>query len=210
MNLGLKSRKGFITGGTWCVDHNKLVKDWPKEEEVAEIIGNMDTDDAVDILDDFDSKKAEEIIANIEDTDIQDDITELLEHNEDTAGGLMSTEVFEVSKAFKKSDVIGLIQEKDEDLETIYDLYVIDEKFKLLGSCTLRKLLTQKADVTLEEIMEIEDIKSLRPQTHWKEVASFMSKYNLINVPITDKENELLGIVSVDDLLPWLLNEKRA
>ena len=38
MNLGLKSRKGFITGGTWCVDHNKLVKDWPKEEEVAEII----------------------------------------------------------------------------------------------------------------------------------------------------------------------------
>ncbi|MBT7610604.1 MAG: magnesium transporter [Bacteriovoracaceae bacterium] len=184
-----------------------LVKNKPAEE-VAEIIGNMDTDDAVDILDDFDIEKAEEIIANIEDTDVQDDITELLEYKEDTAGGLMSTEVFEVSKTFKKSDVISLIQEKDEDLETIYDLFIIDEKFKLQGSCTLRSLLIQKSDVMLSEIMVEKDIKSLCPETHWKEVASYMSKYNLINVPIIDNENELLGIVSVDDLLPWLLNEK--
>ena len=186
-----------------------LVKNKPLVE-VAEIIGNMDTDDAVDILEDLDVLKAEEIIANIEDSEVQDDITELLEYREDTAGGLMSTEVLEVSKTFKKSDVISLIQEKDDDLETIYDLYIIDEKFKLLGSCTLRSLLVQKEDVTLEKIMEIDDIKSLNPNTHWKEVASFMSKYNLINVPIIEQEGKLLGIVSVDDLLPWLLNEKRA
>jgi magnesium transporter len=179
-------------------------------EKVAEIIGNMDTDDAVDILDDLDTEKAEKIIANIEDTEVQDDITELLEHKEDTAGGLMSTEVFEVSKLFKKSDIINLIQEKNDDLETIYDLYIIDEKFKLLGSCTLRSLLIQKSDTTLEEIMEVNDIKSLKPETHWREVAVFMSKYNLINVPIISAEDKLLGIVSVDDLLPWLLNEKRA
>jgi magnesium transporter len=185
-----------------------LVKNKPLIE-VAEIIGNMDTDDAVDILEDLDLQKAEEIIANIEDTEVQDDITELLEYREDTAGGLMSTEVFEVSKYFKKSDIIHLIQEKDETLETIYDLYIIDEKYKLLGSCTLRRLLTQKEDIILEQIMETYDIKFLRPDTHWKEVASFMSKYNLINVPIIGPEDKLLGIVSVDDLLPWLLNEKR-
>ena len=122
----------------------------------------------------------------------------------------MSSEVFEVSKELKKSDVISLIQDKDEELETIYDLYIIDEKFRLQGTCTLRQLLVQKDDLTLGEIMEKEDIKSLTPETHWKEVASYMSKYNLINVPIINESHELLGVVSVDDLLPWLLNEKRA
>ena len=57
--------------------------------------------------------------------------------------------------------------------------------------------------------MEKEDIKYLTPEVHWREVAEFMSKYNLINLPIIDKSNkELLGIVSVDDVLPWLLDER--
>lgn len=179
-------------------------------ENVAKILENMDTDDAVDILDDFSAEKAEEIISNIEDQETKEEISELLVHEEDTAGGLMSSEVFEVSENLKKSDVIKLIQEKNDELETIYDLYIIDSHFKLQGTCTLREMLIQKDDLTLGEIMDREDLKSLTPDTSWKEVASYMSKYNLINVPIVSEDQELLGVVSVDDLLPWLLNEKRA
>lgn len=176
-------------------------------EEMAKILEKMDTDDAADILDDMDEEKAEEIISNIQDEEIQEEIEELLEHEEDTAGGLMSSEVFEVSKDLRKSDVLKLIQEKHEELETIYDLYVIDEKYHLLGTVELRKLLIQTQDVTLNEIMETEDIKKLSPDDHWKDVAEMMNKYNLINAPVVDGENELLGIISIDDVLHRLLDE---
>jgi magnesium transporter len=178
-------------------------------EETAKILENMDTDDAADILDDMDEEKAEQIISNIQDEEIQEEITELLEHEEDSAGGLMTTELFEVSKELTKADVLKLIQEKHEELETIYDLYVIDEENKLLGTLELRDLLIQTDEkITLGEIMTTKHMHLVSPGSHWKEVAEVMDKYNLINVPVVDDEKgELLGIISVDDVLHRLLSE---
>ena len=178
-------------------------------EETAKILENMDTDDAADILDDMDEEEAEQIISNIQDEEIQEEITELLEYEEDSAGGLMTTELFEVSKDLTKADVLELIQEKHEELETIYDLYVIDEDNKLLGTLELRDLLIQiNEKITLGEIMTSKNMHLISPGSHWKEVADVMDKYNLINVPVVDdKNNKLLGIISVDDVLHRLLSE---
>lgn len=176
-------------------------------EKAAKIIENMDTDDAADILHDLGEAKANAIIDKIEDEETKEEVQELLEYDEDTAGGLMSTEVFDVKEHLKKSDILEFITKEHEDLETIYDLYVTDDSNRLIGTCSLRDLLIHKEDVIISDIMNEDDMKTLPPDTSWKDVASFMSKYNLINVPIIDKEKELLGIVSVDDLLPWLLDE---
>ena len=120
----------------------------------------------------------------------------------------MSTEVFEVHPEMTKNEVIESIPDVFEDVENVYDLYIIDDDGILLGTCSMNELLRQRENLEVKEIMESTDIKCLPPDLHWKKVASFMSKYNLINVPIVDETNTLLGMVSVDDILPWLLDER--
>ncbi len=177
-------------------------------ERAADIIENMGTDEAADILDDLSDEKREDIIQRIDDEEIQEEIKELLEYDENTAGGLMSTEVFEVFPGYSKEKIMKIIQEEHDDIESIYDLYIVDNQQKLLGTCSLNRLLIQKENINVGDIMNSHDIKSLEPNIHWKKLSSYMSKYNLLNVPIVDKTNKLLGIVSVDDILPWLLDER--
>lgn len=176
-------------------------------EDVADIIEQMDTDDAVDILGDLSESKAEAIIQEIDDKEIQEEISELMEHEEDTAGGLMSSEVFEISPDSTRSEVMDFIIEKHDDFENVYDIFLVDDKGALVGTCNIKNLLIQKENVKMKEIMEDRDLKTLTPDVHWKEVAKYMSKYNLINLPIINDERHLLGIISVDDVLPWLLDE---
>ena len=186
---------------------SKLIKG-ETPEDAARIIENMGTDEAADILSELDKEQASAIISNIQDDETGEEIQELLEYEDDTAGGLMSSEVFEINLNSKKSDVINKIQNEHDEIESIYDIYIIDEDNKLVGTCPLSKILIQIGDIKITDIMTKDDIKSLTPYVSWKEVASFMSKYNLINVPIVDDSNILLGIISVDDVLPWLLDEK--
>lgn len=178
-------------------------------ENAAKIIENMGTDEAADILHELHTDRANAIISKIENDETQEEIQELLEYDEDSAGGLMSTEAFEMHPSTKKTDVLKYIQENHKDLENIYDIYIVDEIGKLLGHCSLYKLLIQIEDIELKDIMKSEDILSISPSADWKEVATFMSKYNLINTPVIDDSNTLLGIISVDDILPWLLKEKK-
>ncbi len=178
-------------------------------ENAAKIIENMGTDEAADVLNDLSEDKKDEIISKIKDDEIQEEILELLEYEENTAGGLMSTEVFEISPELKKTEVLQFIQNEYDDIESIYDIFIIDKCEKLIGTCSLTKLLINKKNVIIGDIMESTDLKSLSPETHWKAVATFMSKYNLINVPIVNEQNKLIGIITVDDILPWLLKEKQ-
>lgn len=177
-------------------------------ERAADIIEEMDTDDAADLLHELGEKRAEDIISRIDDDEIQEEIQELLEYQDNTAGGLMSTEYLAVFENDKKDSILEKIYEQHEDLETIYSIYIVDQDEKLIGQCSLRKLITQKENIEIGAIMNSKDIKYMTTDSTWKEVASFMSKYNLMYTPITNDTKELLGIVSVDDLLPWLLNER--
>ncbi|OUR96345.1 hypothetical protein A9Q84_08290 [Halobacteriovorax marinus] len=177
-------------------------------ERAADIIEEMDTDDAADLLHELGEQRAEDIISRIDDDEIQEEIQELLEYKDDTAGGLMSTEYLSVLADDKKDDILKKIYKEHEDLETIYSIYIVDKNEKLIGQCSLRKLITQKDNIEIGEVMNSKDVKSMQVDSGWKEVASFMSKYNLMYAPIINESKELLGIISVDDLLPWLLNER--
>lgn len=181
-----------------------LIKTEPPEH-VAEIIENMGTDEAADLLNDLSETEANDIISKIKDDETQEEIQELLEYEEDSAGGLMSTEVFFVRPDMRKSEILGHIQENYEEFESIYDIYIVDQDRKLIGACSLKDLLIQIEDAPISDIMIKDDIKFLNPDMHWRETAQYMSKYNLINVPITDENKKLLGIVSIDDILPLTL-----
>ncbi len=175
-------------------------------DDVAKIIENMDTDEAVDLLNELDDKEASEIISKIEDNEIQEDIQDLLVYKEDSAGGLMSTEVFKITPQNTKTEILDIIQKNQDDFSSIYDIFIIDQNQNLIGTCPLAQLLIQSENIMIGDIMNKQDIKSLSPDAPWKEVAHLMSKYNLINVPIINQSSKLLGIISVDDVLPWLLN----
>ena len=176
-------------------------------DKVAKIIETLGTDEAADILNELDDEKADEIISNLNDNELQEDLHELLEYNSDTAGGLMSTKILTVNGKKNKSEILTIIKENYKGFDSIYDIFVVNKEDSLLGTCSLQKLLIQNDFVPIEDFMtKTEKIITFFPNTPWKELAKHMSKYNKINIPITNKNNTLLGIVSVDDVLPWLLN----
>ena len=169
----------------------------------------MGPDEAADILGEVADEKKEKIIEKFEDNNLKEEIKELLEYEEDSAGGLMSSEVFEITPELNKNDILKIIKREFDDLESIYDIFIVDKNKKLIGHCPLNKLLISDDNISVGKIMQQEDIKSIDPHASWRDVAVLMSKYNLINIPVTNfKSSELLGIISVDDILPWLLDEK--
>jgi sporulation protein YlmC with PRC-barrel domain len=175
-------------------------------EKAADIIEMMDADDAADLLNELDEAQADAIISNIEDIETQEELQELLEHDEDTAGGLMTSEIFEVKSNLQKHEVLEMIKQSHTEVASFYDIYVVDENKNLIGTLSLQELLIQSEHAYIKDIMNSTDMKFLHADTHWKEVAAFMNKYNLITVPIVSETHELLGMVSVDDVMDRLLS----
>jgi len=177
-------------------------------EEVAEIIENMGTDEAADLLSELSSKKAQAIIDKIEDEETKAEIKELLRYEEDTGGGLMTTDLLQVQASTTIADIIHEYKTNYEDYDAVYDIYVVNDDEVLLGVLPLKKLFMLPQELSAVDAMEGQDIKSIHPGADWEDIAEIMSKYNLVNLPVVDEERKLLGMVSVDDVLPWLLDEK--
>lgn len=177
-------------------------------ERAAEILEHMEPDDAADIISDLPGKEALKIFANIDDNEVQEEIQELLAYEPDTAGGLMSTAFFQAAPDHQLPEILELIKQTADEYESVYDLYVLDEQMRFVGICTLRELICAPAETRIREIMKRDDLKMATPEQSWQEVMSIMYKYNLSMLPIVDAETtEFLGVVSLDDLLPYMWKE---
>ena len=172
-------------------------------EQAADILEEMEPDEAADILSDLSDAKAEELLETMEPADAQE-VEELLEHDEDTAGGLMTTEHVAFSPTLTAGEAITRIREEAKDAETIYYLYVTDPQERLLGVFSLRELILADPGHRLEQIMHA-DVVSVRPDTALREVAELQTKYNLLALPVVGGEGEILGIITVDDVLNLIL-----
>jgi len=176
-------------------------------EDMAKIIENMDTEDAADVLAELSDEKQNEIISQIEDLDTKEELQDLLEYDENCAGGLMSPDYLEVRSHALKKDILDIIKNEADEFKTIYTIFIVNELNKLIGTCELKNLLMASDDCPISEIMDSNDLKFLTPDIYWEEVAEFMSKYDLMHVPILEEDHSILGIIAVDDVLPWLLDE---
>jgi magnesium transporter len=172
-------------------------------EKAADIIEEMHPDEAADILSDLPVDKAKEILENIEKEEAED-IQELLSHEEDTAGGLMTNEFIAYSPGTTVREAIKEFRKDAEEVETVYYIYVTDTDEKLLGVISLRELLIADLDATLSDIMETK-MKMVTPDIDEVEVAEIISKYNLVALPVVDAEGFFLGIVAVDDVVDRIL-----
>lgn len=172
-------------------------------EKAADIIEEMPPDEAADVLSDLPVDKAKEILEHIEKEEAED-IQELLSHEADTAGGLMTNEFIAYPPEITVREAIDRFKKDAEEIEAVYYIYVIDENEKLIGVMSLRDLLLASLDSKLSDIMETR-IKTVTPDTDEDEVAEIISKYNLVALPVVDNEGIMLGIVTIDDIIDRIL-----
>lgn len=172
-------------------------------DKAADIIEEMPPDEAADVLSDLPVDKAKEILEQIEKEEAED-IQELLGHEEDTAGGLMTNEFIAYPPETTVREAIDRFKKDADEVETVYYIYVTDENEKLLGVVSLRDLILSDLDSKLSDIMA-KKLKTVTPDTDEVDVGDIVSKYNLVALPVIDTEGSLLGIVSVDDILDRVL-----
>ncbi|MBS1113216.1 MAG: MgtE intracellular region [Nitrospirae bacterium] len=172
-------------------------------DSAADIIEEMPPDDAADVLSDLSVDKAKEILEHI-DKDEAEDIQELLSHEEDTAGGLMTNEFIAYPPELLVKDAIEKFRIDAEEVETVYYLYVTDADEKIMGVISLRDLLLAPPDVRLSDIMKTK-LKIVSPETDEMAVAEIVAKYNLVAIPVVDSEGYMLGIVTIDDVVDRIL-----
>jgi len=168
--------------------------------EISEIVGEMDSDDATDIIGDLEDEKAEDVLQQMEAED-SSEVKELLSYEEDTAGGIMQKEFVIVRSTDSINQAVEIIREEAPDNEHLYHVWVTDEKGKLRGIVSLKKIIValNTPSVIMADIMSTEVI-SVDVDTDREEVASIMRKYDLVSVPVVDKEEHVVGKISFDDI----------
>jgi CBS domain-containing protein/sporulation protein YlmC with PRC-barrel domain len=169
----------------------------------SDIVERMPPDEAADLLGDLPSEKVKELLESIERKGAQD-IQELLAHEEDTAGGLMTNKFIAYTPELPVKEAIERFKIDAHNIETVYYIYVVDENKKLTGVTSLRDMLLASPNVPLSEIMETK-LKVVNPETDQHVVAEIISKYNLLALPVVDHDGVLLGIVTIDDIMDILL-----
>tara|TARA_B100000470_G_scaffold193200_1_gene161113 strand:+ start:164 stop:1537 length:1374 start_codon:yes stop_codon:yes gene_type:complete len=160
--------------------------------EIAHLMGLVNEDYATAVID---LLQAEE----------QEKLEEIMAYPEDSAGILMYTDVFTLHEETKAIDAIAALQDQEE-AEMVFYLYAVDDDGRLTGVVSLRNLVTTSSDTTLENIMS-RRVHSVRPETDQEEVARIVSQYNFLAVPVVDAEDQLLGIITVDDVVDIVREE---
>jgi magnesium transporter len=173
-------------------------------ETITGILQEMPYDDAVDIIRNMPEEKAEEILQIMED-EHSDEIEELLKYGEDTAGGIMATEIFSLREEMTVKEAVAALQEA-KDVEMVFYVYVTDEHNHLVGVLSLRNLLTVPPQTRLRNIMTT-DVISVRTDMDQEEVAHLVAKYDILAIPVVDDGNKLMGIITVDDVIDVMRQE---
>lgn len=175
------------------------------EERAADILEWMSPDEAADVLGDLPEAKAEELLGLMEGEE-QADVAELLPYEDDTAGGLMTTEFVTLPRHLTVGEALARLREMAETPNMIYYLYVVEEEqsWKLCGVIALRSLILADPEMPLEKVMRTEFQKASTDEQA-TEVAQRIAEYNLLALPVVDDANEILGIITVDDAMEILV-----
>lgn len=180
-------------------DRLKILSEMPAEE-IAKQIDYLETDDAVDLIQQLDKEEREEVISHIDDVEQAGDIIDLLKYDEDTAGGLMGTEMIVVNENWSMPECIKQMRMQAEDMDEIYYVYVVDDDYKLRGVFPLKKMITHPSVSKIKHVMEVDPV-SVKADTPIDEVALDFEKYDLVAMPVVDSIGRLLGRITVDDVM---------
>jgi len=190
-------------------DREKLLSTLTSKEIAEQVIDNIDSDDAADVLAELSEKKQHEVISHISDREQQSDIRELLQYHEDSAGGIMATELIKVQSDWTVSRGIREMRKQAEDVDEVYTIYVTDENDRLVGTLSLKKLLFSPSSMKtlIADIYDSQQLKFAYPDTSGEDCALLMDKYDLVVMPVVDRDMKLLGRITIDDVLDVMKEE---
>ena len=176
------------------------------KEIATEVIENLESDDATDVISELPEEQKEEVLSLIEDDEHASDIEDLLNYEEDTAGGLMAKELIKVNENWTTLRCLKEMRKQATQVKKVHSIYVVNEEDKLVGTLSLRKLLLTESRINISEITNYEII-SVLASVDDEEVANIMNKYDLIVIPVIDKGGVLLGRITIDDVMDVVKEE---
>jgi magnesium transporter len=178
-------------------------------EEIASYFKYIDSDDAVDILNEQPIQTREEVVALIKNKEKANHIRELLHYEEDVAGGLMQKELVKANLNWNVRQCIDEIRRQSKKVEKIYSVYVVDDHDKLLGIVSLKKMILAEDDMLIADIYD-PDILSVESYRDAEEVAQIMEKYDMEAIPVVNVHGKLLGRITIDDVVDVIKEEAKA
>ncbi|CAN7422034.1 magnesium transporter [Pararhizobium sp. LjRoot235] len=174
-------------------------------EQIAAAIGEMDSDDAVYILEDLDQEDQEEILSKLPFTE-RVRLRRSLDYPESTAGRRMQTEFVAVPPFWTVGQTIDYMREDDDLPESFTQIFVIDPTFKLVGALDLDRVLRTKRSVKVETIMR-ETTHPIPAEMDQEEAAQLFEQYDLLSAAVVDENNRLVGVLTIDDVVDVIQEE---
>ena len=176
-------------------------------KEIAfDVIDNLESDDAVDVILDLSEKKKEEVLSHIENEDYANDLSKLLKYEENTAGSMMATELIKVNENWDTLECLKKMRKQAEFVKQVHTIYVVNNNNKLLGTMSLKRLLISNKDTKVRDIIN-SDVYYVKTNTSTEEIANLMNKYDLIILPVVNEKQELLGRITIDDVIDVVKEE---
>ena len=181
-----------------------LIKSF-SDNELKEIVDELYVDDAADLVEEMPANVVKRILKQA-DPEMRSRINQILRYPENSAGSIMTTEYVSLRPAMTVEEAILRIRRQGVDKETIYTCYVTEGR-KLIGLVTVKDLLLAQDDETPITDIMLTNLISVNTHTDQEEVARMFSKYNFLALPVVDKENRMLGIVTFDDAMDVMVDE---
>lgn len=170
-----------------------------QSQKLASILDEMESDEATDIISELEFEIVKEITNKLDKEDLSE-IAQLLKYDEETAGGLMQTEVIAVDRDAKRDEIIEIIRNESSEVEKIHYVCVVDKDNKFIGLLEAIRLLLVSKNFKAIDMIE-EDIISVNVNEDQEEVANLFRKYDMYILPVIDDDNHLLGRITVDDII---------
>jgi len=175
-------------------------------KEIAEEIEELDTDDAADLIAELPEERQEKVMSEISDSEHLKDIRELLTYEENTAGALMAKELVKVQEDLSVLKCVNEMRAQAEYVTRVHSIYVVNTKNKLIGRLSLKDLLTANSKAKVKDIY-IPKVDFVDVEEDVEEVAKIMSKYDLEAIPVVNNKQELLGRITIDDIVDVIKEE---
>jgi len=175
--------------------------------KAADVLEKMPADEVADILDELEEDKAEMLLKEM-DKESSEEVRELLEYDDDLVGSIMTTDYLSFSATMTVAEVLVELRSKKPESAELYNMFVIESNDELMGSFNLRDLVVSEPNVSVSQIMKSEPLHLLDDQKVGA-IAELVSKYNLLAVPVVDQNNQLQGMVVIDDVIEDLTRKRR-
>jgi magnesium transporter len=175
------------------------------EEVLVDLLERMEGDDATDVIEALPDETRARVLTALRGSDTEE-VTVLLSWPSDSAGGIMSPSFFTMPEATSCGQAIAALQERGEDVDSVFYVYVLDPNGRLSGVVSLRQLLVHPPSTPLLSIMT-RDVITVGPRQDQEEVARYVARYDLLALPVVDEHKRMLGIVTVDDVVDVIREE---